>query len=131
MDGRRGIASAIYSLEGIAVLANATVQKVLFNKPEASLAATGVELVNGTKIQGQEVILTAGAIRTPPILKLSGLGPAAELSKLGIPVLRDTPDVGANLVDHPRWIFQWKVRDPAAGWAMGSSNTLFNEPRYG
>ncbi len=49
----------------------------------------------------QEVILSAGAIDTPRLLMLSGLGPQEELKRLSIPVLADLPGVGQNLQDHP------------------------------
>jgi choline dehydrogenase len=48
----------------------------------------------------QEVVLCAGAVGTPQILQLSGLGPAALLQRLGIAVQRDMPGVGSNLQDH-------------------------------
>ncbi|KAF7375565.1 Choline dehydrogenase, mitochondrial [Mycena sanguinolenta] len=54
-------------------------------------------VVNATK----EVILAAGAIGTVQILKLSGIGPQAELSALGIKTILNNPSVGANLTDHP------------------------------
>src|SRR6185437_11179124 len=47
-----------------------------------------------------EIIMAAGSIGSPQILMLSGVGPAADLSKLGIPVIIDRPGVGANLHDH-------------------------------
>jgi choline dehydrogenase len=47
-----------------------------------------------------EVILTAGAIQSPQLLQLSGIGPAALLQRFGIPVVRDLPGVGENLQDH-------------------------------
>lgn len=47
-----------------------------------------------------EVLLCAGAIDSPRLLMLSGIGPAGQLRSLGIPVVRDLPDVGANLEDH-------------------------------
>jgi choline dehydrogenase len=56
----------------------------------------------------REVILAAGALQSPQLLQLSGIGPAAHLQKLGIPVVHDLPGVGANLQDHlqARMIFQ-------------------------
>ena len=50
---------------------------------------------------GGEVVLTAGAIGTPQLLMLSGIGPQAHLREIGIDVLADLPGVGANLHDHP------------------------------
>jgi choline dehydrogenase len=49
---------------------------------------------------GREVILAAGAIGSPEVLMLSGVGPAVELEKLGIPIVANIPAVGANLQDH-------------------------------
>ena len=48
-----------------------------------------------------EVILAAGAVHTPQILQLSGIGEKALLERLGLPVLIDLPGVGQNYQDHP------------------------------
>jgi choline dehydrogenase-like flavoprotein len=56
-----------------------------------------------------EVILAAGSIGSPHLLMLSGVGPAAQLSKFGIPVLLDRPGVGANLHDHLQLRMIYKV----------------------
>jgi choline dehydrogenase-like flavoprotein len=56
-----------------------------------------------------EVILSAGAIGSPHLLKLSGIGPAPELAQHGIPVVKDTPGVGANLQDHLQLRMIYKV----------------------
>src|SRR4249920_1849728 len=56
-----------------------------------------------------EVILAAGAIGSPHILMLSGIGPAAQLSKFGIPVTLDKPGIGANLHDHLQLRMVYKV----------------------
>ena len=53
--------------------------------------------LNATK----EIILSAGAINTPQLLLLSGLGPAPHLASLGIPLVLDHPDIGQHLSDHP------------------------------
>lgn len=67
--------------------------------------ATGVELfANSTRTNvrvNREVIVCAGAIASPQLLLHSGVGPATQLRSLGISVVSDSPDVGANLQDHP------------------------------
>ncbi|KAF3058402.1 Oxygen-dependent choline dehydrogenase [Daldinia childiae] len=132
-DGRRQIASVVYPLDGVTVLTDTLVEKVLIENPtkhEGSIAV-GIRLATGTEIRGRETIVAAGAMRTPQVLMLSGIGPAAELGKFGIPVLVDNPDVGQNLADHALFFHTWKVKDPKAGWAIGSPNPLFKEPQYG
>ena len=66
--------------------------------------ATGVEWVRNTQTfsatANREVILSAGALQSPQILQLSGVGPADLLRGLGIPVVADLPEVGRNLQDH-------------------------------
>ena len=63
--------------------------------------AVGVEAAaEGVIRAGREVILTSGAIGSPRLLMLSGIGPADHLRSLGIPVVLDRPGVGANLQDH-------------------------------
>ncbi len=71
---------------------------------EASNAAAGIELVRfGRKINlkiRKEVILSAGAIGSPQILLLSGIGPKKHLESVGVNVVKDLPGVGENLQDH-------------------------------
>ena len=63
--------------------------------------AVGVDLAGEGVIRaGAEVILSAGAIGSPRLLQLSGIGPADQLQSLNIPVVLDQPGVGANLQDH-------------------------------
>lgn len=63
--------------------------------------ATGVELIDGTRLTAaRELILASGAVGTPRLLQLSGIGPAEHLEPLGIDVIYDQPQVGANLQDH-------------------------------
>ncbi|WP_435256853.1 GMC family oxidoreductase [Thioclava sp. FR2] len=63
--------------------------------------ATGVELADEGIIRAAtEVILSSGAIGSPRLLQLSGIGPADDLSRLGVTVTLDQPQVGANLQDH-------------------------------
>ncbi len=60
----------------------------------------------------REVILSGGSINSPQLLKLSGVGPAAELRALDIPVVHDLPGVGENLQDHLEFYFQVASKQP-------------------
>ena len=76
------------------------VRRVLFE----GRRAVGVELEEAGRItveRGREIVLSAGALETPKLLKVSGVGPGPELLRYGIPVVADLPAVGANLHDHP------------------------------
>ncbi|MHA6792033.1 mycofactocin dehydrogenase MftG [Pseudonocardia bannensis] len=63
--------------------------------------AVGVETTAGEVIRAGEVVLAAGAVNSPHLLLLSGIGPADELRAAGIPVRHDRPGVGKNWSDHP------------------------------
>lgn len=79
---------------------NVLVRRILFD----GLRATGVEVASGGETFLAEsglIVLSAGAIASPHLLMLSGVGPADHLRSLGIPVVKDLPGVGQNLRDHP------------------------------
>ena len=86
--------------ENLHVRTHALVERVLIEQGRA----VGVQLRRGRhdaeRIEAGEVILAAGAINTPQLLMLSGLGPADHLREHGIAVVADVPDIGANLQDH-------------------------------
>jgi choline dehydrogenase len=63
-------------------------------------------------VRAREVIVSAGAINSPQLLKLSGIGPAPELAAHGIDVVCDRPGVGENLQDHVEFYFQVACREP-------------------
>ena len=70
----------------------------------------------------REVILAGGAINTPQLLKLSGVGPGPELSRHGIATVADRPGVGANLTDHLEIYFQFAATQPIT--LFGSMNLV-------
>jgi choline dehydrogenase-like flavoprotein len=74
----------------------------------------------------REYVLCAGAIDTPRLLLLSGIGPAADLERLGIPVRQDLPGVGEHLLDHPESLILWEASRPIPPMsAMDSDAGLF------
>ena len=88
---------------------NCTTHRIIFDGNRA----TGVEVESGGEkfvAEGEEIVLSAGAIGSPQILMLSGVGPAAPLSDLGIPVVHDAPGVGQNLRDHPAFPMTWRTK---------------------
>lgn len=66
----------------------------------------------GTVAAERELLLCAGAIDTPRLLMLSGIGPADALRSHGIDVLTDLPGVGENLMDHPESVIVWETAGP-------------------
>jgi len=74
--------------------------------------AVGVETSGGHVSARREVLLCAGAIDTPRLLMLSGVGRASDLSTLGIDVVHDLPGVGENLLDHPESVIIWETDGP-------------------
>ncbi|ORY64307.1 uncharacterized protein BCR38DRAFT_434732 [Pseudomassariella vexata] len=97
---------------------NTLVSKVVFDQSASTPRAVGVEYLEGADLYrahsrsgsatvtgsgavnaSREVIVSAGAFNTPQLLKLSGVGPSAELEALGIPVVLDLPGVGTNMQD--------------------------------
>ncbi len=84
----------------LTVISNAQATRLLFNNHQV-IGVQYLHLGNAEQAYAaSEVILSAGAFRSPQLLMLSGLGPALELEKLGINVRADLPEVGKNLQDH-------------------------------
>ena len=117
----------------LTVIQNALATRVLFEGKRA----VGVEFERGGQLRqvraAREVTLSGGSINSVQLLKLSGIGPAQELSDLGIPVLADRPGVGGNLQDHLEFYFQMACTQPVSlygqanllGKAMAGAQWLF------
>jgi len=116
-DGRRCSAADAYlkpalSRPNLEVITQALATRVIFE----GRRAVGVAYRRGDRevevSARREVILCAGPINSPQLLKLSGVGPAAELQALGLPVVADRPGVGENLQDHLEFYFQVASTQP-------------------
>ena len=96
----RGFLRPVMERENLTVLTEALVHKVLFDGKRATGVLANVQGHMQT-IEAGEVILCGGAINSPQVLQLSGVGAKAELDKHGINALHEMPGVGQNLQDHP------------------------------
>ncbi|KAF2199071.1 choline dehydrogenase [Delitschia confertaspora ATCC 74209] len=98
-EGRTTSATAhlVGAPDNLAIWIDAPVHQLIFEGDRV----VGVEAADGRKATaGKEVILSAGALDSPKLLLLSGIGPAKELEGLGISVVKDLPGVGKHLQDH-------------------------------
>ncbi|KAK7463429.1 hypothetical protein VKT23_006781 [Stygiomarasmius scandens] len=108
------------SKPNITVVIHAQVTKILFEKDGDETRAVGVEFAKGKggplyrAHARKEVVITAGAVHSPHILLLSGVGPREELEKHKIPVVLDLPGVGRNLTDHPTIDLYFKDKSKTA-----------------
>ena len=112
----------------LAVKTRALATRILFEGRQAK----GVEYRQGgaTRTVGtrREIIICAGSINSPKLLKLSGVGPASELSEHGIALVHDLPGVGENLQDHIEFYFQVACTQPVT---LFSSMGLFARAMIG
>ena len=92
---------------------NVSVKRILFDTAGDRPRAIGVEAVSDDEtfvVEGEEIILSAGALASPQILMLSGVGPEEHLKEHGIAPMIDSPGVGQNLRDHPLIGFLWATK---------------------
>jgi choline dehydrogenase len=113
----RAYLDPVRSHSNLTVVTHALVQRVVINENRA----TGViyqnekgRLVSASAIK--EVILSAGAVGSPHLLMLSGIGPEDHLDSMGIDVKADLPGVGQNLNDHPDFVLKYKCLQPVSLW---------------
>ena len=120
--GRRWSAARAYlhpvlDRPGLALRTGALVHRILFEKTRAIGVKYSVQGQETTAYCAGEVIVAGGAINSPKILQLSGVGPAEFLSQLDIRPVCDLPGVGANLNDHPDIVIQHRCRQPVSIYA--------------
>ncbi|KAF9891326.1 hypothetical protein FE257_004181 [Aspergillus nanangensis] len=111
----------------LTILQNTWVSRILFH----GATATGITATTKagdvySLTARREVVLCAGAIDTPRLMLLSGLGPRKQLATHGIPLVHDIPGVGENLQDHAESMYMWELNEeiPADQIAMGSEAVM-------
>ena len=126
-DGTRCSAAKAYlyparKRPNLHIVQHALATRILFE----GTRAIGIAYERGGKVYeakaNREVILSGGPINSVQLLKLSGIGPAAELRQHGIAVVADRPGVGANLQDHLEFYFQMACTKPVS--LYGQANLL-------
>ena len=104
------LSPSVLKRPNLTVAVTTVVEKVLFDESESEPRAIGVELSKSPvspkyRVKAnREVILCGGAVATPHILLVSGIGPQEDLLKVGVQVVKDLPQVGKNYYDvssHP------------------------------
>lgn len=114
----------VRSRKNLVIWTEAHVEKLLFTTQDGQPRCTGAQVLRGGQslsVQAHnEVILSAGAIGSPQLLQLSGIGDARHLTNLGIALVKDLPGVGQNLQDHLQIRAVFKVE------GASTLNTLAN-----
>ena len=111
MNSARAYLHPVKKRPNLKVLTRAMVHKIIFEGKKA----VGVEYKRRGKVQtvyANEIISCGGAVNSPQLLQLSGVGNADELKKHGIDVVHHLPGVGENLQDHLEVYVQWACKEP-------------------
>lgn len=113
LSSARAYLHPVKNRKNLTIKTRTFVRKVLFE----GKTAVGVEIQRGRKISniyGKEIILCGGAINTPQILQLSGIGNSEHLNQLGIQTIHHLPGVGENLQDHLEVYIQFQCKEPVS-----------------
>lgn len=113
LNAARAYIHPVKHRKNLHVETQAMVMKILFEGKKA----VGVEYKKGGQVKqvfAKEIILCGGAINSPQLLQLSGVGNAEHLKSLGIPVVHDLPGVGEDLQDHLEVYVQWACKKPVS-----------------
>jgi choline dehydrogenase-like flavoprotein len=123
-------AGVAYDLSRVQVLTGCQVHRVILSGEGTNKTAIGAELIDGRLITAaKEVIICCGALRTPQVLMLSGIGPGATLEAHNIPQQIESPAVGSHFHDHCSLVQFWKLRSPELNLAVGSAD-FFKDPSF-
>ena len=133
LDGKRhSVADAFLtpalSRPNLEVRSQCQATKILFEGKKA----VGIEYLRNGKPEtvrvSRQVVLSGGVIDSPKLLMLSGIGPAAQLKALGIPVVADVPGVGKNFQDHLKLSIRWNGKTELPGSTVTAGMFVRSDP---
>lgn len=125
LDGRRISAAEAWlrpevrARPNLTILPKTTVDQLTFDGSRVTGASVRIRGGAPTALTADRVLVACGAINTPKLLLRSGIGPEAELSRLGVAVRAHLPGVGARLLDHPGFAMFFRPRRPGVRVAQG------------
>jgi choline dehydrogenase len=96
------------------------------NKTAVSVTYTDKADNSTHTVKGKEIIISAGALNTPKLLMLSGVGPKDHLTDLGIPIVQDSPQIGSNLYDHHSAVVMVQVPEDIFTLVQQSNASVFD-----
>ncbi|MEZ0108998.1 choline dehydrogenase [Catenulispora sp. EB89] len=138
VDGRRINTGVSYLLEALGrpnltVIGGCRVHEIVVRRGRA----TGVVIEHGGRrdlLEAGEIVLCAGAFGSAHLLHRSGIGPGAMLRAADIPVVLDSPAVGARFSDHPQVVVEWTPRgdvaEPVGSWFGGALHVSSSDGQY-
>ena len=128
LSAARAYLHPVMNRPNLTVKTRVLVTRILFER----CRAIGVEIIDGRnqteKLYAGEILCCGGAINSPQLLQLSGIGNAADLTALGIDVIQDLPGVGENLQDHLEVYVQHRCKEPIS---MNPAMYWYNAPWIG
>ncbi|ERL86927.1 hypothetical protein D910_04330 [Dendroctonus ponderosae] len=132
LSASRAFVRPFKNRKNLDIVMNATVTKVLVS-PQTK-QAYGVELLRDGNLVNiystKEVIVSGGAVNSPQILLLSGIGPRKELDQVKVPLVHDLPGVGKNLQNHVAYFVNFHINDTNTAplnWATAMEYLLFRD----
>ncbi|KAF8304370.1 aryl-alcohol oxidase-like protein [Clavulina sp. PMI_390] len=126
------LSAAVQARPNLDIVWDTRVVKLTF-KTGSTVAVNGVTLQQTSTgplfnvTASSEVIVSAGAVASPQLLLVSGIGPSAQLNAKGIPVKYSSPNVGANLQDHPWTVNKFSVNTLDTPDTVNENTTVYNQ----
>ncbi|MCE6990077.1 GMC family oxidoreductase [Dyadobacter sp. CY323] len=124
-NGVSAFLDPIRERQNLTIITNAQVSRILIQDKKAFGIEFEQEDLTWHALAEKEVIVSSGALASPKLLLLSGIGPAAELKALEIPVVADLPGVGKNLQDHLQLPMIFRSKIPMPNTTLLTGNAIF------